>query len=164
MKKYCSILLTLFTFHVSSFTSKAQDINQLVEQVKSKLNVVNDYIAEGKMKTDIAFIKAPVGKIRIYFKKPDKFKLKRETGISILPKGGVTMNIGSLMATNDFTIIPAGDMLVNGIKTKVVKLLPLNENSDIILTTLYIDEANRLVKKATTTTKENGTYDIEMPY
>ena len=33
-----------------------------------------------------------------------------------------------------------------------------------MLTTLYIDEANLLVKKAVTTTIENGTYEIEMSY
>lgn len=164
MNNISRILILCLCFHVSPSNSKGQDINQLVEQVKAKLNVVNDYVAEGKMKTDIAFIKAPIGKIKIYFKKPDKFKLKRETGISILPKGGVTVNIGSIMATNDFTIVPSGDVVVDGVKTKVAKLLPTNENSDIILTTLYIDETNKLVKKATTTTKENGTYDIEMIY
>ena len=29
---------------------------------------------------------------------------------------------------------------------------------------MYIDEANLLVRKAVTTTKENGTYEIEMTY
>jgi outer membrane lipoprotein-sorting protein len=46
----------------------------------------------------------------------------------------------------------------------VVKLLPINESSEIVLTTLYIDEPNLLVRKAITTTKENGTYEMEMNY
>ncbi|MBA4140426.1 MAG: hypothetical protein H0X70_07950, partial [Segetibacter sp.] len=36
--------------------------------------------------------------------------------------------------------------------------------SDVVLTTLYIDEANLLIRKANTTTRENGTYEMEMAY
>ncbi|MFX5718473.1 hypothetical protein ABTE23_20840, partial [Acinetobacter baumannii] len=62
---------------------------QLVQKVKAKLDAVNDYTAEGKMRTDVAFIKAPVGKVKVYYKKPNKFRIERNGGISILPKGGV---------------------------------------------------------------------------
>jgi hypothetical protein len=54
--------------------------------------------------------------------------------------------------------------MVDGIKTKVAKLIPTDENSEIVLSTLYIDEPNQLVRKAVTTTKENGTYEIRMFY
>ena len=47
---------------------------------------------------------------------------------------------------------------------KIVKLLPVDENSEIVLSTLYIDEANLLVRKAITTTKENGTYEMALTY
>ena len=43
-------------------------------------------------------------------------------------------------------------------------MLTTNDNSEIVLTTMYIDEANLLIKKAITTTKENGTYEVEMNY
>lgn len=136
----------------------------LIMKVKAKLDLVNDYEADGKMKTDVAFIKAPVGKVKVYFKKPNKFRLKKDGGISLLPKGGVSVNMNSLVTTSDFIALAAGEAMVGGTKTKIVKLLPANENSDIVLTTMYIDEANLLVKKAVTSTKENGTYEIEMSY
>lgn len=145
-------------------TARAQDVSALVAKVKAKLDQVNDYEADGRMKTDVAFIKAPIGKVKVYFKKPNKFRLKKDGGISLLPKGGVSVNMNSLFNITDFLAIAAGEMEVGGVKTKVVKLLPNAENSDVVLTTLYIDEPNLLVKKAVTTTKENGTYDIEMSY
>ena len=37
-------------------------------------------------------------------------------------------------------------------------------NSETVLTTLYIDEKNLLIRKVTTTTRDNGTYEIEMEY
>ncbi|MCX6336705.1 MAG: hypothetical protein NT153_05380 [Bacteroidetes bacterium] len=157
----CFLFVLVFQL---SFLANAQDINALVKRVKTKLDLVNDYEADGNMKTDVIFIKAPIGKVKVYFKKPNHFRLKKNGGISLLPKGGVSVNMSSLIATNDFVAIAAGESIVNGTNTKVVKLLPSNDNSDIVLTTLYIDEPNLLVKKAITTTKENGTYEMEMRY
>ncbi len=160
MKRIVCLLLGL---HLS-ILSFSQDMTALIMKVKAKLDLVNDYEADGKMKTDVAFIKAPVGKVKVYFKKPNKFRLKKDGGISLLPKGGVSVNMNSLVTTSDFIALAAGEAMVGGTKTKIVKLLPANENSDIVLTTMYIDEASLLVKKAVTSTKENGTYEIEMSY
>ena len=157
------IVLLLFTVHCSLFTF-SQDMTDLVKKVKAKLEQVNDYMAEGTLKTDVSFIKAPAGKIKVYYKKPDKFKLKKEGGISILPKGGVSVNMNSLFTMDNFVALAAGENMIEGVKTKVVKLLPTDESSEIVLSTLYIDEANLLVRKAVTTTKENGTYEINLSY
>lgn len=157
-------ILLLFIAAQFSVTAYAQDMTALIMKVKAKLDQVSDYEADGKMKTDVAFIKAPVGKVKVYFKKPNKFRLKKDGGISLLPRGGVSVNMNSMITTTDFIALAAGEAMVGGTKTKVVKLLPANENSDIVLTTMYIDEANLLVKKAVTSTKENGTYEIEMSY
>ncbi len=157
------IILLLVTCHLSLITF-SQDMNALVIKVKAKLDQVNDYEADGRMKTDVAFIKAPIGKVKVFYKKPNKFRLKKDGGISLLPKGGVSVNMNAIFSMTDFVALAAGEAVIGGIKTKIVKLLPSNENSDIVLTTLYIDEANLLVKKAVTTTIENGTYEIEMSY
>ncbi|MEQ1623792.1 MAG: hypothetical protein ABL870_03825 [Sediminibacterium sp.] len=160
--------MRIFFFVVAlliSYTSvQAQDMTALVTKVKAKLDQVNDYEADGNMKTDVSFIKAPIGKVKVYFKKPNKFRLKKEGGISLLPKGGVSVNMSTIITTNDFVALAAGEAVIDGFKTKIVKLLPTNEASEIVITTLYIDEPNLLVRKAITTTKENGTYEMQMSY
>eukprot|EP00611_Tribonema_gayanum_P002046 TRINITY_DN11506_c0_g1_i1.p2 TRINITY_DN11506_c0_g1~~TRINITY_DN11506_c0_g1_i1.p2 ORF type:complete len:234 (-),score=10.98 TRINITY_DN11506_c0_g1_i1:535-1236(-) len=159
------LIVFLFTIHYSLFNSvSAQDAAALVMKVKAKLDQVSDYEADGKMKTNVAFIKAPIGKVKIFYKKPNKFRLKKDGGISLLPKGGVSVNMNSLVTTDEFVALAAGEAMVGGVKTTVVKMLPTNENSEVVLTTMYIDETNLLIKKAVTTTKENGTYEIEMSY
>ncbi|TDH22976.1 hypothetical protein EXU57_18085 [Segetibacter sp. 3557_3] len=157
-------LVIFIGFVLISLISSAQDVTGLVKKVKTRLDRVNDYVAEGRMKTDVAFIKAPAGKVKIFFKKPNKFKLKRDGGISILPRGGVSVNMSSLLTSESYTAFSAGESQINGTTVKVIKLLPSAENSDVVLTTLYIDEANLLIRKASTTTRENGTYDMEMSY
>jgi outer membrane lipoprotein-sorting protein len=132
--------------------------------VKAKLDQVNDYKATGKLKTDVTFLKIPVSNVQVYYRKPDRFKVKKDGGISLLPKGGVSINLNSLMMRDNMTAVNAGESVVNGTKVRVVKLLPLDERSDIILTTMYIDEGRSLIYKAVTTTRDNGTYDMQMSY
>ncbi|MBD0352038.1 MAG: hypothetical protein ICV65_12870 [Flavisolibacter sp.] len=142
----------------------AQNEAALVKAVKAKLDKVNDYQASGRMKVDISFVNAPPSNVTVYYKRPNHFKVKKENGISILPKGGVSININSLLSTDQYTVVPAGTAVVKAIPVRVVKLLPLNEESDIVLTTLFIDEKNLLIRKSTVTTKESGSYEIELDY
>ena len=91
-------------------------------------------------------------------------KIKNEKGISFIPKGAVSINLSNIISGNQYTAIDAGYDNVNGKKTKVVKLLPIDDNGDVVLSTLYIDETNLVVLKAKTTTRENGSYQLEMTY
>ena len=160
MKKCC--LFVLFVFCAS--VAMAQDAAQLIKKVKAKLELVDNYEATGVMKTDIAFIKAPIGKIKIYFKKPNLFKIKKEGGISLLPKGGVSLTINTLLNTKKYSTIPGGTQVVNGKTLTVVKLIPNDDNLDWVISTLWIDPVEALVYKTATTTKENGSYEITMQY
>ncbi len=163
MKQLTALFLASFILLLAS-DSSAQTAAELVKKVKAKLDRVNDYVAAGKMKTDVVFIKAPVANIKSYYKKPNRFKIKRDGGISLLPKGGVSVNISSLLLTDDYTAIDAGQTILNKLPVRIIKLLPLNENSDVVLTTIYIDEAGLLIRKSSTTTKDNGTFDMEMQF
>ncbi len=154
----------LLLFIGSATAAYAQDVTELVMKVKAKLDQVNDYTATGKMKTDVAFIKAPVGSIKVFYRKPNLFRLQRNGGISVLPKGGVSVNMGNMIVSDGFTALDAGTGMIGKIKARIVKLLPAGDNNDVILSTLYIDEANLLILKSVTTTRENGTYEMEMNY
>ena len=155
--------LFIFFIFCASFAI-AQDAAQLIKKVKAKLELVDNYEATGVMKTDIAFIKAPIGKIKIYFKKSNLFKIKKEGGISLLPKGGLSVNLSSLIASSNYSTIDAGIQDLGSKKLRIIKLLPNEESSDVVITTLYINEKESLIEKAVTTTKENGTYTMLMNY
>lgn len=159
-----TLLCFCFALFAMIARSSAQDETELIKKVKAKLDKVNDYTAQGKMKIDVSFIDAPDSKIIVYYKKPDKFKVKKAGGISILPKGGISVNMGSLLANENYDVVTGRDAKVNGTDTKVIKLLPRDDNSDVVLTTLFIDEKNAVIRKATVTTKENGSYEIELNY
>lgn len=146
-----------------SMTMIAQTPEELIQKVRAKLEQVNDYEAKGKMKTNVVFIKAPIATVKVYYKKPGKLKIVNESGISFIPKGTVNINLSNIFVnTEGFDIIDAGKESGSGLR--IIKLLPREENAEIVLSTLYIDESKLLIKKSKTTTKENGTYELEMTY
>lgn len=160
MKKIVSALSVIFI----ATSLQAQDANALIQKVKQKLDQVKDYEAKGKMKTNVAFLKVPVADITLYFKKPEKIKFKTAKGVSFIPKGAVSINLNNILGNGKYTALDAGTDKIGGTVVRVVKLLPEDDNSDVVLSTLYIDEANLLVRKTKTTTKENGTYELELSY
>lgn len=143
---------------------QAQDVKELLKTVKAKYDKVNDYTATGKLKTNVIFIKAPVATVKVYYKKPDKLKIKNENGISFIPKGSVNVNLNNVLGLNNFEAIDAGTEKIGGIDCKVVKIFPLSDEEDITRATLYIDEKQALVMKSVISTTENGTYELQMTY
>lgn len=160
MKKIVSALSVLLI----ATGLQAQDANALIQKVKQKLDQVKDYEAKGKMKTNVAFLKVPVADITLYFKKPEKIKFKTAKGVSFIPKGAVSINLNNILGNGKYTALDAGTDKIGATVVRVIKLLPEDDNSDVVLSTLYIDETNLLVRKTKTTTKENGTYELELTY
>lgn len=142
---------------------QAQTAEEVITKVKAKLEKVNDYEAKGKMKTNVIFIKAPIANVKVYYKKPNKLRINNESGISFIPKGSVNINLNNIFVnTSGFDMIDMGKEAKTNFR--IIKLLPKDENSEVVLSTLYIDEAQSLIRKAKTTTKENGTYELDMSY
>ncbi|AXY76211.1 hypothetical protein D3H65_20435 [Paraflavitalea soli] len=164
MHTFIKALSILSICLLSALYCTSQEADALIKKVKDKLATVKDYQADGIMKTDVSFMKIPESKVVIYYKNPDKFKIKKQDGIAIVPKGGANVNLGGLFANDNYTAVPAGNGKVAGTDTRIVKLLPLDEKSDIVVATLYIDEKQSLVRKAIMTTRSNGTYEMEMSY
>ena len=157
-------IVLIFLTHCAITPTYSQNADALMKRVRIKLEQVNDYKAEGLLKTDVPFMKVPESKVSVFYKRPDKFKIKKEQGISIVPKGGMSINLNSLFAGTDYTAISAGTATIGGKSFAVIKLLPLKEDNYVVISTLYIDEKQALVKKAITTTKNSGTYEMEMTY
>ncbi len=157
--------MMLFFLLLTFLPGLAQDINaeKLLAQVVAKVNTVNDYEARGKMKINVSFIKAPGSEVTVYVKKPGKLIIINESGIALVPKGSAQVSVSNIIASAvESDIIDLGLDKKTGWRT--IKLLPKDETSDIILSTLYIDEKLSLVRKARTTTRQDGTYQLEMEY
>ena len=105
----------------------AKAAKELLQKVKDKYDQVKDYTAEGKLKTNVLFIKAPVATVKIWYKKPDKIKIKNEKGVSFIPKGSVNINMNNVLGLNNYEAIVSGTEKVGGTDCKVIKIFPLSD-------------------------------------
>jgi outer membrane lipoprotein-sorting protein len=160
MKKWITCLLLILSICI---VTHAQTAEELITQLRQKVASVNDYEAQGRMKTNVSFIKAPEADVKVFFKKPNKLRIRNATGISFIPKGSLNINLGSIFDNSgNYDIIDVGKESGTGLR--IVKLLPQDENAEVVLSTLYIDEKLVLIKKAKVTTRESGTYELQMTY
>jgi len=166
MLKHWSFVIVLFmlvsadSYRVHSVT----DVKEVLKQVKEKYDKVADYTATGKLKTNVVFIKAPVATVKVYYKKPDKLKIKNEKGISLIPKGTININPNNVLAITEYETRDAGNEKVDGKNCRVIKIFPLDDKNDISRATLYVDETDMLLIKSVISSKENGTYELVLSY
>lgn len=161
MRHFFSILLLL------AFTAgkvQADDAEQLFYTLRSKALSVKDFTADVKMKIDVAYMRIPLLKGKLYFKAPDKMKLERHGGVSILPKKNMNLTLGNLLPTGKVTVIDAGNATIDGKKTRILKVIPEDDLNNIILTKMWVDEARMLVVKTETTTRSEGTIVMTLTY
>src|ERR671912_2313669 len=164
MRKLLNFSIVIGTILMSLNSFAQADATTLLKLVGDKIDKVNNYEASGQMKTNVTFLKVPQSNIKIYFKKPNRLKIKNENGLSFVPKGAVSINLSSILNGNKYTALDGGKDKIGNTSVRVIKLLPEDDNADVVLSTLYIDEANLVIKRAKTTTRENGSYQLEMTY
>ncbi len=154
--------LIIFLLLAGTLYPQKKDADVILNRVKENFNRVKDYQVGVKIKVDVDFIKVPDMKAQLYFKQPDKLQLDSE-GFAMLPKGGVNFSPSSLLS-GDYTSFYEKDTTENGNKVCIIKIIPLGDASDIVLSTLWIDLTNYRINKVESTTKTQGTYVIELQY
>jgi outer membrane lipoprotein-sorting protein len=149
------LLLLLITSVVNAQT---KDGAAILEQVKEKFYVIKEYEANVKIKVDVDFVKIPVKQGLIWFMQPDKVKVKIP-GFSLLPKRGMNFTPNQLL-TGNYTAIFIREEKLGDYNTYVIKVIPGNENDDIILSTIWVDQQRMVIRKLETTTKSEGTISM----
>ena len=158
--KYPTLIIIAF---LMGMYSSAQDVNTLIKLVKNKLDNINRYQATGTMKTSIAYLKIPIAKVNIQYKKPNELTIKSNNGVTFVPKGVDAISLQKIFSS-DFTAIDGGTEKIKQKVLRVVRLLPTSQQSNIVLSTVYINPSDLVVEKSSTTTKDEGTYEMEMQY
>lgn len=159
MKK---IILLLVIFSAALYAQK-QDPGKLLEKVKHNFtSTINDYEVKAHIKVDVSFLKVPEMDAKIYFKKPDKMKMDAD-GFAMLPKQAFNFSPANLLK-GDYSAIYVKQDKISGTPVDVIKVIPNDPNSEIVLSTLWIDPAKVVIRKVESTPRRGGSFEITFNY
>lgn len=138
------------------------DPERMIEETKLKFSSIRDFTAEVEIEINVHFINVPDKKARIFYKYPDKLKFKSKSFL-LIPKKGIGFTIFELLE-NKYASIYIGKRLVKGRELNEIKVIPLDEGSDIALATLFIEPDEDLIYYMEATTRNSGFFTSEFEY
>ncbi|MBN2571871.1 MAG: hypothetical protein JXA68_07055 [Ignavibacteriales bacterium] len=157
MKKICFVIFISITL-----IGQTKDAYLLIQNVEKEFSKINDYQVDVEIFVDVKFIKVPQMKAKIYFKKPDKFRIKSD-GFALLPKQGMNFSPSTIF-NFDYSAIYVREENYDNKKVDVVKVIPTSDTAKVVLTTLWIDSQHKNIVKVESTTKDAGTFLILLNY
>jgi outer membrane lipoprotein-sorting protein len=162
MRRYCLFLLF---FSCCAFQiAQAADASALFQSLRSKVLSVQDYTADVKMSINVSYMRIPQLNGTLYYKAPDKMRLERNGGLSILPKKNINLTLSNLIPSGNVTVIEMGNATIGTKAVRVLKVIPDDDKSDIILTKIWVDETGLVALRTETTTRNDGTVTMDLEY
>lgn len=152
----------LFLVAFSPGWSQVDEAKELLNALGKNFDKLDQFQVDALVKVDVDFIKIKERLVKVKFKKPDVFTFEAE-GLALLPKNGMQMEYMTLI-NKGYTSILSGQEDIEGIRTKIIKVIPEQENEDIILAQMWIDPTKGRIVRMKTYTKKSGTYVIDFFY
>jgi hypothetical protein len=143
-------------------TLAGQDAETLLKAVAHNMDKISRFEADALVKVDVDFINIKDRKMKVKFESPDKFTFEAE-GLALLPKKGLQMDYLQLLKAK-YTAIDVGEEIINKCKTRIIKVIPEAEDSDVILAQLWVDPVLSRIMKMKTFTRKSGSYVIDFVY
>lgn len=162
IKKYLFLCCAILLYFANTAFYSNPDPAPILDSVITKFNKVKDYSADVNIKVNVSFIKIPVKEGKVFFKQPDKIKLESK-GFAMIPKKGMGWGMQELFSKSYNAIFVKNEM-IHQKNLSVIKVLPDDEKSDIILATLWIDRKTYLLHQAEMVTRNSGKSLIHFQY
>ncbi len=159
-----TLRLCVFAVFLSAPARAQLAADALFYKLRDRVQAVKDYTASVKMRIDVPFMRVPQMAGTLYYKSPDKLKLERAGGLSILPKKGVSLSLNHLIPAGGVSVLDAGREVIDGRPVRILKVIPNAEGSEIVLTKIWVDEARMLALRAESTTRDNGTVKLDLQF
>jgi outer membrane lipoprotein-sorting protein len=158
--KYLIFILLLFNYIAGFGQQKSPD--DLLNALKKKYRAVKDYSVDAVIHVDVYFLNMPDKKAKIYFKAPGKVHVETK-GFALLPKRTANFDPTTLIGDKYTAVFIKTEKQGNSI-IDVIKTIPNDPNSDVILSTFWIDEKRLLIKKMEVNSKSGGAFRVEINY
>ncbi len=159
--KFIFLFLMIF-FSVSEFSPQSKDPDEILEGVKAAFKKIVDYEVDIRVKIDVDFLKVPDSEAKLYFKQPNKIHVESKK-FALLPRQGLDFSPLGLLSVK-YTALYEQEDTIRNIPTSVVKIIPLGNDGDIILSTFWVDQFRNLIIRLESTKKPTGTFTIDFTY
>ena len=159
--KFVFLFLMIF-FSVSEFSPQSIDPDEILDGVKEAFKKIEDYEVDIRVKIDVDFLKVPDSEAKLYFKQPNKIHVESEK-FALLPRQGLDFSPLGLLS-GKYTALYEQEDTIRNIPTSVVKIIPLGNDGDIILSTFWVDQTRNLIIRVESTKKPTGTFTIDFTY
>jgi len=163
MRYYVYKLVIILGFcGISVHANGNPDPEKILEATKIRFSSIHDFTAEVEIEINVDFINIPDKKAKVFYKYPDKLKFKSKSFIMI-PKKGIGMMIFELLE-KEYSSIYIGQETISGRELTEIKVIPLADQSDISLATLFIDPDENLIYFMEAITRKSGFFTSEFEY
>jgi len=155
-------IVFIFLFISLSAFSQPKDADAVLANLKRKYAIIRDYTVDATVTVDVWFLNMPVKKARIYYKYPDKVQVET-TGFALLPKRAASFDPTAFIGSNFTAVYMKSEKWGNSVMD-VIKTIPDDANSEIILSTFWIDVKKMQIRKLEINSKSGGNFQVEMDY
>ena len=164
MFRHRVVFYTLLSCLIFPLMLSGQEKNpeKIIAEVQKKFNLVKDYQAKVQIIVDVEFLKVPENEATIFFRQPDKVQVKTE-GFALIPKEGLNFSPAK-MFSGSVTSLYQMEEKFEGHDCAVLKIIPLDANAPFVLSTVWIDRKEMIIRKVEATTKESGSYQLRLQY
>ncbi len=155
-------LFLMILVSVTEFFPQSKDPDEILDGVKAAFKKFEDYEVDIHIKVDVDFLKVPESEAKLYFKQPDKIHVESEK-FALLPRQGLDFSPLGLLS-GKYTALYEQEDTIRDIPTSIVKIIPLGNDNDIILSTFWVDQTRNLIIRMESTKKPTGTFSIDFTY
>ena len=155
-------LFLMFFITVNEFSPQSTDPDEILYGVKEAFTKIEDYEVDIRVIIDVDFLKVPDSEAKLYFKQPNKIHVESEK-FALLPRQGLDFSPLGLLS-GKYTALYEQEDTIRNIPTSVVKIIPLGNDGDIILSTFWVDQSRNLIIRVESTKKPTGTFTIDFTY
>jgi outer membrane lipoprotein-sorting protein len=156
------LLPVIFLLFVTTLHAQKANADQILEKMIKISKRVQDYQVSVKIKTNVEFLKIPETVSTLYYKQPDKTRLKSDH-FALLPRKFQFFS-PLILLKHEHTAFIEREEKYGSYNCYVIKIIPSGENSDIILVTGWVDKEVLVFRKMDITTKNGGTINLMMDY
>jgi hypothetical protein len=158
MKNIILLLAVMLSF--SSFGQSAY-ADSLIKTAMKKMQDVPAYECDILIDLDVSFINIDQRKGKVYFLPPDSIRYDIK-GFAFLPKKGYNGHAYSV-TEKDFVALHLGADTVHKSPCEIIKVIPNDIESDVVLGQFWIDAKDR-IHKMIIVTREGGNFEIDLQY